>query len=137
MAASRSRKKAEPKETKEAKSAEEKPKAVRHRALPADAKQVMSDFNKNYGSEVVIRGYKRPECNRISTGCAILDIALLGGWPDGYISTAFGYHSTSKTTMFLKAIANHQKKYPDKITNICDAEGNYDSDWARTLGCDT
>jgi protein RecA len=85
---------------------------------------------------LVRRAHDYFEANRIPTGCFTLDFALLGGYPQGYITMSYGYESCSKTTMFLKGVANYQKKHEDRFVGWNDAEGLYDKDWAERLGVD-
>jgi len=109
-------------------------KRTRKRAVPKDIAEMEEEISKLHGKGVVTIGAKRPIANHIPTGCFLLDFGLLGGFPQGYITELYGYHSSGKTTAFLRAIGHYQKKHPDKYVGILDAEGMFDSEWATKNG---
>lgn len=105
------------------------------RGLPQDVIDSMESVAKAHGAGMVTRSTETVECNRIPTGCFMFDFALLGGFPQGYISMVYGYESCGKTTGLLKGVAEYQRKHPSRVVAWCDSEGLYDSDWAEKLGC--
>jgi protein RecA len=103
-------------------------------SLPEDVLQSIERIKGIHSSQLVSRASDSVECNRIPTGCFMLDFALLGGLPQGYVSMIYGLESCGKTTACLKGVAEYQKKHPDKVVGWIDAEGLFDSDWAERLG---
>ena len=112
-------------------------KEIEKTGLPQDVIDSIENIKKVHGSSLVSRASDTVECNRIPTGCFMLDFALLGGLPQGYVSMIYGYESCGKTTGCLKGVAEYQRKHPDKVVAWMDAEGLFDSDWAKRLGVDT
>lgn len=104
--------------------------------LPKDVLESMERIKGIHNAQLVNRASDTVECNRIPTGCFMLDFALLGGFPQGYITMIYGLESCGKTTACLKGIAEFQKKHPDKVVGWIDAEGMFDSEWAERLGVD-
>lgn len=105
--------------------------------FPAEIQASLDKIAKIYGEGLTHRGDKLPRTNHISTGCFLIDFALLGGLPQGHVSMAYGYPSTGKTTFFLRAAGSFQRKHPGKWVAMIDSEGHYDPEWARALGVDT
>jgi recombination protein RecA len=46
---------------------------------------------------------------RVSSGIFVLDRALGGGWPAGRISMVYGWESTGKTSLMIRAVAEAQR----------------------------
>ena len=113
-----------------------KRKRTRKVKVPDNLREMEEAATKIHGENVITIGAKRPIANHIPTGIFLLDLALLGGWPQGYISMLYGYHSSGKTTRVLRAIAEYQEKHPDKFVGIIDAEGMFDERWASQHGVD-
>jgi protein RecA len=109
---------------------------TRSRSLPPDIEASFSEFDKAHGEGVLVRPGATVKFNVIPTGIFILDFALLGGWPQGFVSMTYGYHSTAKSTIFLNGVREFQTKHPDKYVVWIDAEGLYDEEWARHIGVD-
>ena len=109
----------------------------RQTPIPASLQESMDTVEKHYGEGLVSRSSTVAPKNRIPTGSFILDYALMGGWPEGYPVMVYGYHSTSKSTLFLNGVANFQRKHPDRWPVWIDAEGLFDADWAEFIGVDT
>lgn len=96
---------------------------------------MLAKIEKQHGN-IIAQANRLPVANHIPTGAFTLDYALLGGLPDGYCSMIYGYESSGKTFLTKKAIASFHRKYPDKKAVWIDAEGMFDKDWAKLLGCD-
>ncbi len=111
-------------------------KRAKYNKLPEDVLKAIDESHKIHGDGLMIPASKVPLCNSIPTGCFILDFALLGGFPEGYSTMSYGYHSTGKSTHYLKAVAKFQEKHPDKVVGWIDAEGLFDSSWAAKMGVD-
>jgi recombination protein RecA len=101
----------------------------------------MADFfgqlQKGHGGEVGSCGGKLAETDRIPTGLFPLDLAMAGGFPRGTVSMVYGPESSGKTNLILRAIAMHQKLWPQQINMFVDVEHSFDPAWARKLGVDT
>lgn len=106
------------------------------RELPADLVEAIKVFSKAHGEGIVAKPGTTQKLAVTPTGCFVLDFALNGGWPEGYASMVYGYHSTAKSTMLLNGVREFQLKHPDKYVVWIDVEGLYDEDWARKIGCD-
>jgi recombination protein RecA len=72
----------------------------------------------------------------IPTGVFLIDLALLGGFPDGKGTIIYGVESSGKTTLSLFAAAQAQRKYPDSVVVWCDTEHSWDPVWATLCGVD-
>lgn len=95
--------------------------------------KLVTQVNKKYGN-VMTKGSSVLEIPRIPTGSLSLDVETGGGIPVGRISTISGQYSDGKTSIVLKIVGEYQKKFPNKDVVWIDAEGAWDSNWARTLG---
>jgi recombination protein RecA len=95
---------------------------------------------KRTGSEYVMKTAREaPVMGFLRSGSFLLDFALLGGYPEGRISTLFGVKSSGKTTLCLKGVGNFQKKYdgiknPKKLVAWIDTEQSFDALWATKNG---
>jgi recombination protein RecA len=70
----------------------------------------------------------------ISTGCALLDCALGGGWAIGRVVNVVGDSSTSKTGLASEALINFKKQYPNGKAAYRDTEAAFDHDYAAEMG---
>lgn len=70
----------------------------------------------------------------ISTGCAILDCALGGGWAVGRIVNIVGDKSTAKTALATETLINFKRKYPKASAAYRDAEAAFDVAYAEAMG---
>jgi len=106
------------------------------RELPADLADAIKVFSKAHGEGIIAKPGVSQKFSVTPTGCFILDFALCGGWPEGYASMVYGYHSTAKSTILLNGVREFQNKHPEKYVVWIDVEGLYDEEWARKIGCD-
>lgn len=81
-------------------------------------------------------GNKHPHINYIPTGVFLLDLALLGGIPDGRASLVYGVESSGKSTLLYMTVGQFHKKYPMKTAVLGDVEHMYDPPWAEKMGVD-
>lgn len=102
----------------------------------ATTAELVAKFRKTYGAAVVDYGAKLKECLRIPTGLFALDLATGGGFPRGRASIVFGPESSGKTSVSLKAIAQHQKLWPELTCVFVDIENSLEPAWATQLGVD-
>lgn len=70
----------------------------------------------------------------VSTGCALLDEVLGGGYVLGRVVNLVGDKSTGKTLLAIEASANFLKRYPKGIVRYAEAEAAFDNDYAAALG---
>ena len=99
-------------------------------------RQLAEDAKKEYGVPLVENAAAQPGYTYIDTGVFSLDMALLGGFPEGYVTMIYGHQSTGKTTVAMRAAATAQRKHPDKAVVFVDAEGTYDPTWGDRHGVD-
>lgn len=97
---------------------------------------MLAKYQKDMGEEIGSFGGKLPPASRVPTGLFPLDLALAGGFPRGKCTMIYGPESSNKTNIALRAIAQHQLLWPDKLCAFVDLEGGLDPDWARALGVD-
>ncbi len=95
----------------------------------------LKEAQKQFGDTITL-GSEVSVCTYIPTGSFFLDLALLGGLPEGVGMVFSGDPKTGKTTMSLKAAASFQNKYPDKYVIWIDAENSFDRNWAKKHGVD-
>lgn len=98
--------------------------------------EILAATNKNLKREVATTGDNVSAGTRIPFGVFPLDLATGGGIVYNRINLLYGSESSMKTTLALKAIASHQRLYPDKVCVFVDVEGHYDPGWAKTMGVD-
>jgi len=104
----------------------------------ATVTQLVNQMGKQYGENVVSLGVIPPLISgRIPTGFFGFDLQIGGGFPRGYGSIVYGMESSMKTTLVLKAIAQHQKIWPNQKCVFIDIEGHFDESWAILMGVDT
>ena len=63
-----------------------------------------------------------PECERFSMGTLSSDHALYGGLPEGKLVVYAGESGSCKSLLACLAMAQYQKKHPDKTCVYVDAE---------------
>lgn len=69
-----------------------------------------------------------------SSGCALLDCVLGGGWAYGKVINVIGDKSTGKTLLAIEACANFVREAPQGRVTYIEAESAFDPPYARTLG---
>jgi recombination protein RecA len=79
-------------------------------------------------------GAEKKGINFLSTGCAIMDEVLGGGYPLGRVTNIVGDRSTGKTLLAIEACANFKKQFPDGYIRYAEAEAAFDKDYASALG---
>lgn len=70
----------------------------------------------------------------ISTGCAVLDQVMGGGYVLGRMSNIIGDKSTGKTLLAIEAAGNFARKYGDGVIRYLEAESAFDKEYARAMG---
>lgn len=69
-----------------------------------------------------------------SSGCALLDCVLGGGWAAGKVSNIVGDRSSGKTLLCIEAASNYVRTFPSGKVLYIEAEAAFDIEYARTLG---
>lgn len=70
----------------------------------------------------------------VSSGSAVLDAALGGGWCLGRVANIVGDRSAGKTLLAIEACANFHRQYPDGYIRYNEAEAAFDEAYAEALG---
>lgn len=70
----------------------------------------------------------------VSSGSAIIDAVLGGGWVLGRIANVVGDKSAGKTLLAIEAFANFFMTYPDGLARYGEAESAFDMPYAENLG---
>jgi len=99
-------------------------------------------IKKRFGREILPSGKRYDKLpSAISTGSILLDNAIgnVKGYPLGSIIEVFGWEGAGKTLMLYLAIAEAQRRFPDKPCVLIDAERQFQfqAEWARAVGVDT
>lgn len=83
---------------------------------------IAKGINKAWKREVITSGDIIPECERFSMGTLSSDYALYGGLPEGKLIVYAGESGSCKSLLSSLAMAQYQKKHPDKTCIYVDAE---------------
>lgn len=84
--------------------------------------EIAKSINKAWKSEVLTSADMLPECERFSMGTMSADYALYGGLPTGKLVVYAGESGSCKSLLACLAMAQYQKKYPNKTCVYVDAE---------------
>lgn len=74
------------------------------------------------------------ETKFFSSGCALLDCVLGGGWARGKVINVVGDKSTGKTLLAIEASANFVRGVAGGKVTYVEAEAAFDPEYARILG---
>ena len=86
---------------------------------------IAKEINKKYkDNEVLIAGDMLPDTRMLSFGVLSADYPLKGGLPYGSIIEISGQFASGKTTLAALAVANWQRKNPDKVCIWVDVESS-------------
>lgn len=99
--------------------------------------QLMKQFSKEFGDEVIHTGDQVEEGPRFSTGVFAMDLALGGGLPKGHATQIYGKQDSGKSLLVYSIIAHHQKEFPEEKCVLIDIESNFEKSWAEQIGIDT
>lgn len=83
---------------------------------------IAKGINKAWKKEVITSGDIIPECERFSMGTLSADYALYGGLPEGKLIVYAGESGSCKSLLSALAMAQYQKKHPDRTCIYVDAE---------------
>lgn len=79
-------------------------------------------------------GADKEQLNFVSSGCAIMDAALGGGYVLGRVANIVGDKSAGKTLCAMELCANFAAKYPDGWIRYAESEAAFDKPYAGALG---
>lgn len=98
--------------------------------------KICGELQKKFGKGSVnyLGNNKIQEMERIPTGSIALDQITGGGYPVGRMIEFFGQESCGKSTTCYHAMAQAQKKYPDKFVALIDSQMSNDNSYASALG---
>lgn len=100
---------------------------------------IVKDAKKVWGSRAISNPNNSDYSSYVTllpTGIFNLDLALMGGIPEGGMSLVYGMPAAGKSLLSYRTIAAAQKKYPKRKIAIFDFEGSYQKNWAETHGID-
>lgn len=107
------------------------------RASSTKLAKFLEEQSKRYGTGLTRQDKSIPTYEVIPTGSLALDYAtVVGGYVVGRIHLLWGAESMGKTTLAIKAMAEAQKKYPNKLVGYIDMEQTFDWRWAEIWGLD-
>ena len=69
-----------------------------------------------------------------STGCALLDQVMGGGYVLGRMTNVIGDKSTGKTLLAIEAVINFLRKWVDGYVRYAEAEAAFDQKYAAAMG---
>lgn len=78
--------------------------------------------------------YRRQPVEVFSSGCALFDCVLGGGWALGRVVNIVGDKSTGKTLLAIEAAANFVRKFPDGKIFYNEVEAAFDAVYAERMG---
>lgn len=84
--------------------------------------EIARDINKAWKKEVITPGDVIPECERFSMGTLSADFSLYGGLPEGKLVVYAGESGSCKSLLSALAMAQYQRKHPDRTCVYVDAE---------------
>lgn len=105
------------------------PPAARKRTpLPKETADAASYF---------VSGADKEGVEFFSSGCAVLDAAIGGGWALGRVSNVVGDKSAGKTLIAMEASANFLQVHPKAHPRYAESEAAFDRPYATALGIPT
>ena len=77
---------------------------------------------------------KGSDIQMFSSGCAVLDCVLGGGFPLGRMSNIVGDKSSGKTLLAIEACSQFLRRFPDGEIKYLETESAFDISYAEALG---
>lgn len=102
----------------------------------SEISKVLKQSQKRFGEFTIMRASTRPTFRHISTGSFMLDLAMLGGIPQGLVTMLTGWQHSGKSTTGDQCTGQFQKAFPDMTAAKVDIEGTYDPIWGAKGGMD-
>lgn len=88
----------------------------------ASVLEIAKQINRKWKDDVLTDGNFTKEVKRLPIGDLGFDYPLYGGLPEGALTVFSGVEHSGKTTAACTAMAQYQKKYPEKVCIYVDAE---------------
>ena len=99
--------------------------------------EMMKSVNKSAKSEIMTRGLKEYDYDRIPFTSPIMNRCTYGGLPVGKIIEFYGEEHGGKTTSAMDIVANYQIREDARDVLWVDAENTFDFEWATKIGVNT
>lgn len=96
--------------------------------------RIADDDENSSGGAYFKKRNAKSDITLVSSGCALLDCVLGGGWPLGRVANIVGDKSTGKTLLAIEACANFFRQFPKGRILYEEAESAFDLSYARALG---
>lgn len=106
------------------------------RRLSVAEEEVMDDLSDSYNEKDGSYFINPKGQEFFSSGCAILDCVLGGGWAEDRLLNITGDASSGKTLLAIEASSNFIRKYPQGQVWYCETEAAFDPEYAEALGLD-
>lgn len=106
---------------------------VRAPLTPMPIKRVEAGEPKKRGGGLYFAS-DNPNIQFISTGSALLDCVLGGGYAVGRVANIVGDKSVGKTLLAIEACANFARAYPKGRIVYAESEAAFDQEYAATIG---
>lgn len=114
--------------------AAQEPKARTRKTVIAAAAAEMAGEEPRQASYFASAEAKAENLKFFSTGCAVFDAALGGGWVLGRVSNVVGDKSSGKTLIAIEAAANFKRQYPEGHARYGESESAFDREYAEEMG---
>lgn len=88
----------------------------------SNVKDIAKKLNRKWKDDVLTDGNFTKEIHRLAVDDLGFDYPLYGGIPEGALTVFSGVEHSGKTVAACTAMAQYQKKYPDKVCIYVDAE---------------
>ena len=88
----------------------------------SSVKEIAKKINRAWKEEILVSGNFVKEVDRLPMGDLGFDYPVYGGLPEGCLVTFSGVEHSGKTTAACQAMAQYQRKYPNKTCVYVDAE---------------
>lgn len=86
------------------------------------------------GASYFASSAERVDLEFFSSGCALLDQVLGGGYVLGRMSNIIGDKSTGKTLLAIEAVVNFLRRWSDGYVRYAEAEAAFDQRYAAAMG---
>ena len=97
---------------------------------------VIKSLNKDFKNELIIKGNKFEDCEKLPLTSPRMNYILHGGIPIGRLIECYGDEGGGKTTLCLDAVGNFQRSKDKRKALWVDVEQTFDREWATKIGVD-
>jgi len=103
-------------------------------APPATRRRVVAAAAAEEAGSYFASGADKAQLRFVSSGCAVMDAALGGGYVLGRVANIVGDKSAGKTLCAMEVCANFAIAYPDGWIRYAESEAAFDQPYAGALG---